>query len=296
MRSIEGNNNRFESYVPPRDNLYDYRWYWDEQVPDVVLLSKQIQAQSYVTMRLVRPEGLVTLPDGTQIVAENVSNPSGVETNDVVPGHTQYAIGVRKDTDDLSPLTGKLVAWRKVYRELERLPAYEFCQDVLWPAGEQFLREVVADPNRIIAEPEALGKTRAAEAGVIKEFIRNEIQRVYGTGEIWFMGLVEKTAYRSWVHNWGSVAVCQIGEPKRLTNPLKYDDVLLVPTVIDVDNFYVNMAHDIMMRGPDQDDKLIANFVYMAHGINDEKLGADIAAFRAWAVARMNAGDGDSHD
>lgn len=258
------------------------------------LLSQQIQAQSYVTMRLVRPEGLITLPDGTQIVAPNVSNPSGMESTDSDPGHTQYSLGIRKETNDFSPLTGKLVAWRKVYKSLDRLPAYEFCHDTLWPQGEQFLREVAADPRRVIAEPEALGKTREAEAGAIKEFIRNEIQCVYGTGEVWFMGLVDKTAYRSWVHNWGAVAVRRIGEPKLLTNPMNYDDVALVPTVIDVDNFYANMAHDIMTRGSIPDDKLLTNFVYMAHGVSDERLGSDLAAFRVWAIGIVNGNNGDN--
>lgn len=288
MRLFEGNN-RFESYVPPSDNNYDYRWYWDDEMPAMVLLSQQIQAQSYVAMRLVRPEGLVTLPDGTQIVASAVSNPSGVEPTDVDPGRTQYAIGIRKDTTDISPLTGKMVAWRKVYKPLDRLPAYEFCRDTLWSQGEQYLRTIAADASKVIVEPEALGKTQAAEAGVVKEFIRNEIQRVYGSGEVWFMGLVDKTAYRSWVHNWGAVAVRRIGESKLLTNPLNYDDVALVPTVIDVDNFYTNMAHDIMTRGGTLDDKLLTNFVYMADGMSDEQLGRDLAVFRDWAIEQTNS-------
>lgn len=114
----------------------------------------------------------MTLPDGTQIVVPPaVSNPSGVESTDIDPGHTQYAIGIRKDTTDMSPLTGKLVAWRKVYKPLDQLPAYRFCQDTLWPQGEQYLRMIAVDANRVIAEPEALGKTQAAETG--------NCQRVY---------------------------------------------------------------------------------------------------------------------
>lgn len=292
MRSFE-DNNRFESSAPPSDNNYDYRWFWDDEMPSIRLLSQQIQAQSYVTMRLVRPEGLMTLPDGTQIVAPAVSNPSGVESTDIDPGHTQYAIGIRKDTADISPLTGQLVAWRKVYKPLDQLPAYEFCHDTLWPEGEQYLRTIAADARKVIAEPEALGKTQAAEAGVIKEFIRHEIQRVYGSGEVWFMGLVEKTAYKSWVHNWGAVAVRRIGDPKLLTNPLNYDDVALVPTVIDVDNFYANMAHDIMTRSDTPDRKLLNNFIYMAHGVSDERLGSDVAAFRVWAINQVNTNNRD---
>lgn len=293
MRSFE-DNNRFESYIPPSDNNYDYRWFWDDEMPGIRLLSQQIQAQSYVTMQLVRPEGLVTLPDGTQIVAPAVSNPSGVESTAINLGHTQYAIGIRKDTADISPLTGQLVAWRKVYKPLDQLPTYEFCHDTLWPEGEQYLRTIAADARKVIAEPEALGKTQAAGAGVIKEFIRNEIQRVYGSGEVWFMGLVDKTTYRSWVHNWGTVAVRRIGEPKFLTNPLNYDDVALVPTVIDVDNFYANMAHDIMTHDGAPDHKLITNFIYMVNGLSDEQLGIHLVAFRDWARGQVSGNNRDN--
>lgn len=95
------------------------------------------------------------------------------------------------------------------------------------------------------------------------------------------------------VHNWGDVAVRRIGEPKLLMNPLNYDDVALVPTVIDVDNFYANMAHDIMTRSGTPDRKLLTNFIYMAHGVSDERLGSDLAAFRAWAIGQVNNNNGD---
>ena len=284
-------DNRYERYLPPADNRYDYVWFDAEESPEGVLLAKRIQAESYVNMQIVRPEGLITLENGDRIISPTVSNPSGDSYVALGDNHTEYVLGVEKGTTDIDPLTGRLVAWRKFYAPLDALPAYQFCNDRLSPEGERYLRAVDADPFRKLAEPEALGKTMNANPGTIKEFVRNEIQRARGTGEVWFMGLVEKTVYQSWVHNWGPSAVRQIGESKLLTNPHNYNDVALVPTVVDIDKFYGNMAYDIMSNGAHPNDPRVANFLYMSNGVSDDELGMKLTAFRKWA--RRVTGEND---
>jgi hypothetical protein len=277
---------RHELVNSPRADEYDYCDFPAVDNPEGVLIAQQIQAQSYVNMKIVRPEGIITLPSGEKIIDPMVSNPTGEIDEEVEKEYIEYSIGVEKNTHDLDATTGKLVAWRKVYAALDALPAYKFCQDGLWlwQEGEHYLRYVAADTSLVLAEPEALGKTIHAEKGVIKEFIRNEIQRSLGKGEVWFMGLVEKTVYHSWVYNWGPTAVMQVGLAKRLENPNNFDDVALVPTVMEIDNFYINMMQDIKNLGDEQSKRRLVNFIYMSDGLSDEVLGPDVAAFRRLAL------------
>ena len=276
--------NQLKSYELPRGDNYDYCYFLPEESLEAVVLTKQIQAQSYVAMRITRPEALMTLADGTQILSPEATNPSGVALPTTHESYTQHALGIAKGTADFTVDGGHLVTWRKFYAPLDALPAYQFCKDELWDEGERYLRRVAASPELTLTEPEGLGKTKNASGGVVKEFIRAEVQRAFGHGEIWFMGLVEGTAYQSFVHNWGSVAVRQLGEPRPIVNSYTYDNVALVPTVMDIDNFYLNMAHDILSSDNlTASSKLLRNFVYMAEGMSDETLGEGLATFRAWA-------------
>ena len=290
---MEKNQNRgIETYEHPREDKYDYCEFPIEGNPEGVLIAQQIQAESYLHMRIVRPEGLMALPDGARIIAPDVSNPTGMNTANNRPDYIEYSLGVAKGTTNLSPITGNMVAWRKYYAPLDQLPAYQFGKDKIPPKGERYLREIEANPRLTFAEPEALGKTASAGSGAIKEFIRHEIQRSLGKGEVWFMGLVEKTVYNSWVHNWGPTAVWQVGDAKKLTNPHNYDDVALVPTVLDVDTFYSNMAFDILMT-PNRSLKRLKNFVYMSEGVSDEVLGHDLAKFRRRARSYLSTRNTD---
>lgn len=288
----DGIESRFDSHEPPRTDKYDYSYFTPEENPDGELLAKQIQAQSYVNMRIVRPEGLITLANGAQIMAPSASNPSGVPYVPIVGSRAEYALGIEKGTTDLNPMTGRLVAWKKLYAPLDALPAYQFSKDVLWSEGEQYLRSVEADPGCVLVEPEALGKTINAGRAVVKEFIRAEIQRVLGRGEVWFMGLVEATAFESFVHNWGQTAVKQIGPSKQTFHPQMCSGIALVPTVMNIDSFYDNMAYDILTPGNKFAERQLTNFVYMSDGVSDTTLGSELAEFRVWAcnLARAMGG------
>ena len=101
------------------------------------------------------------------------------------------------------------------------------------------------------------------------------------------MGLVEKTAYKSWVHSWGTAAVRRIGESKKLTHSYNFENVALVPTVMDIDNFYANMAHDILATDNQSTGKLLENFVYMSAGLSNSTLGEELADFRYWAQSMI---------
>lgn len=275
--------NQYEHRDSYRSDRYDYCTFSADGNPEGVLIAKQIHAQSYVNLKIVRPEGLITLPDGTKIIDPTVSNPSGTSYQGTNESYITYALGVEKGSNDLDVATGRMVAWRKFYAPLDALPAYQFCSDSLWTVGEHYLRDIQADPSKTLAEPEALGKTINADRGVIKEFIRHEIQRSLGKGEVWFMGLVEKTVFHSWVHNWGPSAVMQIGEPKKLENPNNFDDVALVPTVMEIDTFYESMARDIATSPDPSHNQLFASFLYMSEGLSDNELGEYTAKIRNWA-------------
>lgn len=284
----------FDPYESPRFDRYDYYYFSPDEHPDNALLARQIQAQSYINMRIARPESLITLANGAQVLSPEASNPSGRPFNTASNSRAEYALGIKKDTDDLSPITGKLVSWKKLYAPLDALPAYQFCKDSLWPEGEQYLQDVEADPLLSLVEPEGLSKTINADSGVVKEFIRAEIQRVIGQREVWFMGLVESTAYESFVHNWGQSAVRQIGASKLMNSPHNYDDVALVPTIIDIDNFFDNMVCDILAPGNKFVHRQLVNFVYMSDGISDDALGSDLANFRDWARDILNDSGSDT--
>jgi len=272
--------NRLGSHEVYRDDNYDYCHFFSEESPDGVLLARQIQAQSYVNMKITRPEAVVELPNGAQVLADEATNPSGVAHEPVEGFRTEYILGLKKGTTDLNPVTGELVTWRKSYAALEQLPAYQFLKSNLFLEGKLYLQAVEADPSLVLVEPEGLGKTKNAKNGVIKEFIRSEIQRSLGRGEVWFMGLVEGTTYRSFVHNWGSAALRQIGAARPIVNNYTHRNVALVPTVLDVDNFYRNLASDIAASQGVERDTLLASFVYMTEGASDEQLGAEAAALR----------------
>ncbi len=281
MENDRNNNSqkRPESYTPVREDSYQYYYFSSGDFPGGELLSKQIQAQSYVNRGLVHPEGLITVEDGKQILAPDIATPSDVSLDH----HIEYIVGCEKGSIDFDPNTGKLVTWKKNYAPIDSLPTYTYCKDSIWNQWNKYLREVDENPNLKLVEPEGLGKTENAGRGVVTEFMRNEIQRAMGKGEIWFMGLVEQTVYKSFVHNWGPYAVRQIGEPKQLDHPHVDESVNLVPSVMNIDRFFYNFAHAIVISGNDYNQRLLGNFVYMTEGMSDKKLGPQIAEFRAHA-------------
>lgn len=287
MGSFE-ERNYFDTYVPPKDNRYDYCDFRAEEWPEAELLAKQIQAQSYVDSGFVRPEGLVTLENGEQILASDIAVPAQVSQGGVNGAWTEYSIGIEKGSIDTDPVTGKLVAWKKSHAPLDALSTYQYCRDSLWPDWEGYLRGVDAYPALELVEPEALGKTKNAGRRVVTEFMRNEVQRAQGKGEIWFMGLVEKTVYRMFVRHWGPLAVRQIGEPKRLVHPDVDESVMLVPTVMDIDCFFQDFYDHIVTFGDEIPPSLLANFVYMTEGVSDAALGSELADFRRRAKEIMD--------
>jgi|GEM_PF-3742728 len=279
MRLFEGVGRPGE-YEPPVSNRYEYRDFRAETWPEGELLARRVQAKSYQASGFVRPEGLVC-ENGVEVLAADIARPSDVPPEVESGAWTEYSIGREKDDADWDPETGKLVAWKKYHAPLDALPTYRFCRDNLWDGWSEYLRAVDADPARELAEPEGLGKT-SDDPGVIKEFMRNEIQRAQGKGEVWFMGLVETTVFGSWLHYWGPRAVRKIGDPKPLVHP-HVEDVRLVPTVMDIDRFYVDFYSYLRSLGDKLTLKQLADFVYMADGISDTALGAEVADFRTKA-------------
>lgn len=274
---------------PPRIDTYDYSYFSPEENPEGELLARQIQAQSYVAMGIVRPEGLITLENGVQILAPDAANPPGypsAHSNTYI----EYALGIERHSTDMDPMTGHLVAWKKLYAPLDSLPTYQLCRSALTAAGEEYLRKIDTSLDYTLVETEALGKTIRAGSGVVKEFIRAEIQRSLGRKEVWLMGLVGKTAYKSFVHNWGKEAIRKIGEPCRLDHAYVVDDVELVPTVLDIDAFFSNMAYDILSSDSRDSQRRLANFVYMAEGVGNDVLGLELAEFRSRARRSISEG------
>lgn len=293
MKQHDNRESGLNNNEPLRIDTYDYQYFSPEQSPDGELLARQIQAQSYVNMRIVRPEGLVILENGAQVLAPDAVNPPGYPGLVGPDTRVEYALGVEKNATDMNPLTGRLVSWKKLYAPLDILPTYHLCKRGISPEGEDYLRQVASNPTMTLVETEALGKTVAAGPGVVKEFIRAEIQRALGRGEVWLMGLVHKTAYRSFVHNWGEAAVRQIGAPQRLSHAYLEDDIELIPTVIDIDAFFANMVSDILRPDNQRSSKHLLNFLYMVEGITDDRLSKDVAAFRAQARQAVAEGNGD---
>lgn len=294
-----GNGYRYNSHIPPREDKYQYYYFSSGDNPWGESLIRQIQAQSYVNMKIVRPEGVVAVRDDNgneiNILSPDVTSPSGTVYEAPSNSRMEYALGIEKGSSDFSLESGRLVAWRKFYAPLDTLPAYQFCKDDLSESAKEQLEQVAADHNLALVEPEALCKTTSAERGAIKEFIRAEIQRAYGKGEVWFMGLVEKTVYDSWVHSWGATAVRRIGKSKKLTHPHNFEDVALVPTIVDIDSFYASMAHDILIPDNPSTARLLKNFIYMSNGMSDSMLGEELANFRNWAQSMVTNGE-NSHD
>lgn len=266
-----------------RSDKYDYCDFPADGNPEGVLIAQQIQAQSYINKNFVHTDGLITLEGGEQVLAPDIANPADADLIATRPDWTEYSIGVAKANSDLDPLTGEMVAWKKRYAPLDALPTYTYCKDHLWPGWEEYLRTIDMSPTVWLAEPEALGKTINAGKGVVTEFMRNEIQRVYGKNEVWFMGLVEKTVFQTFIRNWGPLAVEQIGEAKRLEHPMVSPDVKLVPTLMDIDKFYLNFYYHLQtLQSQNELTQVHLNhFLYMTSGISDEKLGKKVARFRA---------------
>lgn len=282
-----GNRHRYESYIPPRDDKFQYYYFDGADHRLGMRLTEQIQAQSYVANKFVSPEGMVVIADtdgkDIRVLAPDIVNPSEPVNQNY---RTEYIVGIEKGTHDIDPQTGSMVAWRKNYAPLDAMPTYNFCKDNLWSGNEEYLRKTDSDNRLILVEPEGLGKTAGAGKGVIKEFMRNEIQRSVGKGEVWFMGLVKNTVFEMFVANWGDTAVQQIGEPKQLEHPLINSDVKLVPTIMEIDHFYDRFyAHYQSMRyaGKLRMEHL-EHFVYMTNGMSNHGLGHEIAAFRDWAA------------
>lgn len=288
MHPYEGEK-RPDSWLPPRRDRYQYYRFDALDHPQGVLLTHQIQAQSYLDARFVRPEAIVTLPGGERVLSPDIANPSAAI--DPKWRRTEYVLGIERGTSDLDPRTGSMVAWRKYHAPLDELPTYRFYRDHLWQEGEEYLRLVNENPALTIVEPEGLGKTTHAGPGAIKEFMRDELQSNLGSGQILLMGLVGKAAFRAFTHWFGPVAVKQLGEPKRLEHPYIYPDVTLVPTAMDVDNVYGDMMGSIIAESA-RDERRLHNFVYMTNGLSNAALGSEVAGFRAWAQERTgNKGD-----
>lgn len=286
MKSIE-TSGRSERYEPPASNRYEYCDFSSETWPAGSLLARQIQAKSYLANGFVHPEGIVE-EDGVGVLASDIATPGAVALEATDDAWMEYSIGIKKGSTDWSPETGNLVAWRKYHARLDDLATYHFSREGLWNGYEEYLRTVDANPALKLAEPEGLGKT-SDDHGVVKEFMRNEIQRAQGKGEVWFMGLVEKTVFGSWQHYWGPLAVRQVGEPRALEHRYVHD-VRLVPTVMDIDRFFAQYYEHLKAQGDDLTPKQLKDFVYMADGMSDEVLGSEIAAFRAQAMQILEYG------
>ncbi len=292
MKTYE-NGERGGAYRLPVDNKYNYRDFRSETWPEGVLLARQIQARSYLASGFVSEAGIVH-EDGAEVLASDIATPFDMQP-DVSDGiWMEYSLGVEKGEVGTNPKTDKMVAWRKYHAPLEKLPTYRFCRENLWPGWDEYLSAVDADPTCELTEPEGLGKT-TADHGVIKEFMRNEIQRAFGKGEVWFMGLVEKTVFGSWVHYWGSLAVRQIGDPKQMEHQ-HVKDVRLVPTVMDIDHFFEDYYAHLKAQKDGLTSKQLSDFVYMTDGMRDSALGTEIAAFRKQAKETLVSQKPDALD
>lgn len=268
---------RREQYVPPADNKYAFHQYFSEWSPAEVLLAKRIQAQSYVHMGFVEPEGLATLGEDDSGAPITILTPD-IDTPVELPRHaapywTEYVIGYEKGSDDLSPETGKMVTWKKMYAPLDAMPAYQLSGNDLWDGWEDALRQV---PPHQLVEIEAMGKTKNAGSKAIAELMKNELLRVQGKGEIWYFNIVN-TTYDAFVRMWGPLAVRQVGNPRPLEHEHINKDLRLVPGVIDVDNFYRNIMNTITSPYA---YKSMEMFLYMTNGIASDVLDDDIADFR----------------
>lgn len=282
-----------DAYIPPRDNAYAYQDFRAETWPEGTLLARQIQALSYLANGFVRPEGIM-IEDGVEVLAPDIATPSEAAADTSESVWIEYSLGIAKGSASMNPRTDKMVAWRKYHAPLEALPAYRYSRDTLWPGWDDYLHRVDADPILELAETEGLGKT-SNDPGVIKEFMRNEIQRALGKGEVWLMGLVEKTVFQSWVRMWGPIAVKQIGDPKPLHHP-HVQDIRLVPTVMDIDRFFDDYYQHLKSQEDGLSTKQLTDFVYMADGVSDDALGREIAAFRAQARKTLHKRRKDALD
>lgn len=280
---MERHNHRerqFSIYDQQRRDAFQYYYFSPQDLPGGYLVAQQVQAQSYLNNGFVYPEGFVRLPAGQIVLAPDVADPSDIRSK--AGEYTECILGIEKGTHDLDPLTGSMVTWRKRYAPLDALPTYDFCKDHLRPGWEDYLRNVEADPSRTLVEPEGLGKTINTGRGVVTEFMRNEIQRAYGRGEIWFMGLVESTVFASFVHNWGPLAVRQIGDAKSFDHPHVNPNVRLVPSIMNIDTFFLDYYDHLQTRllSGELTDRELEQFIYMAEGMSDQALGQKVAKLR----------------
>jgi hypothetical protein len=281
MSSLESESH-YNFNMPPRADEYDVMHYDNQTSPAMVLLAKQIQAQSYVDSRFVKSDALVDATEGAKILSSDIDTPVKIEV-DSSRYRTEYAIAVKKDNPDLNPLTGTMATWKKYYAPLDALPAYQFCKPHLYPIGEMYLRYFDQDPHSQLVEIEALAKTKNAKSRAIFELIRNELQRAAGEGEVWYFSIVDKT-FKTFVENWGPTAILQLGEPKRLVHPNVYEDVRLVPAALDVDRFLRNMANDILAPGNGHVEKQLASFIFFSEGLSNNQLGEELVQFKIEAL------------
>jgi hypothetical protein len=276
--------------MPPRSDRYDYSYFSPDQNPDGVLLAKQIQAQSYMNMNFVHPEGVITLPNGAKILDETIDNPAGPLPHVSSNTNAEYVLAVEKGSTDMDPLTGKLMTWKKCYSKLEDMSAYHFSRDVIWGEWNEYLQRI-SEGNGKLVEIEAMGKTKNAGPHAISELMRNELHRSMGKGEIWFFTIVDRT-HEAFTHSWGPTAVRQIGTARQIDHPHVYKNVRLIPGIIDVDNFFTNSYHDILKKDNPFALKQMHNYLYMTEGLSDEQLGDERAAFR-YQIGRLFINEGN---
>lgn len=190
---------------------------------------------------------------------------------------TQYYLAVNPTNEmDKSSLRKINVGPGKTYRDL---PAYELCQNTLWPEGLAELEE--AERNGIaIKEIAAMARTVQGRPEGIHELIRHAVHDALGQREAWLFSIVS-TTYKSFIKNFASQNMRLIGSDVSLSDNRVKEDIVLKPVIVDIDNFMATLySAYLTAERPIQKERLRRSFLFMSEGLDERQLGPWLAESR----------------
>ena len=169
---------------------------------------------------------------------------------------------------------------------IDRLPAYQLCKDALYPEGEEYLRSIES-PSERIKEIGAMARTEVASPLAVFELLRNSVHESLGRQELWFFSIVSST-YDTLSENFGSHALRQIGEPISINDQRVNKDIVLIPAVADIDQFFANIYTAVLEEQlPGRRLKKMRSLLFFTDGIVDAALDESISLARSDAYRKM---------
>lgn len=249
-----------------RGDMYNISEFTEFSNPDMTDVARKVHAEGYCTMNFVEDSAI---DPATGWLAEDIDKARGPYVDIFVaenPANEKDKATIRKEH---IPYGGTV----------DDLPAIQLCRGSMRPEVMEML-DAIESPEFVLKEIGAMARTEAGGALGPFELIRETTQAARGKGELWIFSIVS-TTFDSLQESFGERAFPQVGEPVDLDDDRVKEHIKLIPVLVDIDNFYANIAEGAITAGnPVRAKKLIRSFLFLTAGMEDTELTPKELAFK----------------